>query len=108
MTPDQAVEYALGEALPAEEPAPQAATVTATRRHASKTGQPLPETLTERKLEVLALISAGLSNRQIAARLFIAVSTVKSYVNAIFKKLGVQSRTQAVAQARRLRLVFEE
>ncbi len=64
--------------------------------------------MTGRELEVLGLMAEGLSNQQIAARLFIAVSTVKSYVNAIFKKLGVESCTRAVAAARRLGLVSEE
>lgn len=108
MTPEQAVEYALGEALPAEEPAARASTAAASRRPAPTTGQPLPEPLTERELEVLGLMAEGLSNQEIAARLFIAVSTVKSYVNRIFGKLDVQSRTRAVAEARRLRLVSEE
>ena len=47
---------------------------------------------------VLDLIASGLSNREIANRLFVEVSTVKSYTNSIFRKLGVQSRTQAVAR----------
>jgi LuxR family maltose regulon positive regulatory protein len=69
--------------------------------------QPLPERLTSRESEVLVLIAEGISNREIAAQLFIEVSTVKSYVNRIFRKLGVQSRTQAVAEARKLHLISE-
>ena len=61
--------------------------------------------LTARELQVLALIAAGLSNQEIAARLFVATSTVKSYVNSIFRRLGVTSRTQAVAEARALHLI---
>ncbi len=68
-------------------------------------GPALPERLTAREREVLALIAAGLSNPEIAARLFITVGTVKSYVNSIFAKLAVTSRTQAVARARTLRLL---
>ena len=49
---------------------------------------------------MLGLIAEGLSNPQIAARLFIAVGTVKTYVNAIFGKLSATSRTQAVVRAR--------
>ena len=69
--------------------------------------QPLLDPLTERELEVLRLIAAGLSNRAIAARLVLALSTVKSYVNTIYSKLQVESRTQAVARARALHLLSE-
>lgn len=67
--------------------------------------QPLPERLSERELEVLELLAEGLSNGQIAARLVITVGTVKSHVNSIFGKLGVSSRTQAIARARALRFI---
>jgi LuxR family maltose regulon positive regulatory protein len=63
------------------------------------------EPLTERELEVLRLIVAGLSNPEIADELFIAVSTVKSHVNHIYGKLAVNSRTQAVLKAQELRLL---
>jgi LuxR family transcriptional regulator, maltose regulon positive regulatory protein len=69
--------------------------------------QPLLDPLTEREWEVLRLIAAGLSNRAIATRLVLAVSTVKSYVNTIYSKLQVESRTQAVARARVLHLLSE-
>src|SRR5579863_2026142 len=69
--------------------------------------RPLLNPLTERELEVLRLIAAGLSNRAIAARLVLALSTVKSYVNTIYGKLQVESRTQAVARARALHLLSE-
>jgi len=69
--------------------------------------QPLLDPLTERELEVLRLIAAGLSNREISARLVLALSTVKSYVNTIYGKLQVESRTQAVARARALHLLSE-
>jgi LuxR family maltose regulon positive regulatory protein len=62
----------------------------------------LVEPLRQREIEVLRLIAAGCSNREIAERLAIAVSTVKWYVNTIFEKLQVASRTQAVARAREL------
>ena len=68
-------------------------------------GPSLPEPLTPREREVLELIAAGLSNPEIAARLFITVGTVKTYVNSIFGKLAVTSRTQAVARARTLGLL---
>jgi LuxR family maltose regulon positive regulatory protein len=69
------------------------------------TEPPLLAPLTAREREVLQLIASGLSNREIAARLFVEVSTVKSYANSIFRKLGVQSRMQAVAEARALHLI---
>ncbi len=65
----------------------------------------LGEPLSERELEVLRLIVAGYSNREIADRLVIAVSTVKWYVNAIYGKLQVESRTKAIARARELSIV---
>jgi non-specific serine/threonine protein kinase len=107
MTPEEAIAYALDETPPLGDPA-QPRTAAAPRRPAPSAGQPLPVALTGRELEVLELIVEGLSNGQIAARLFIEVSTVKSYVNRIFKKLGVESRTQAVAQARKLHLLSRE
>jgi ATP/maltotriose-dependent transcriptional regulator MalT len=66
---------------------------------------PLGEPLSERELEVLRLIVAGCSNREIADRLVIAVSTVKWYVNTIYSKLQVESRTKAIARAREHNIV---
>lgn len=59
----------------------------------------LVEPLSARELEVLKLVSQGLSNQQIAAKLNIAPSTVKTHINNIYGKLGVETRTQAVRQA---------
>ncbi len=67
--------------------------------------QPLVEPLSERELEVLQLIAAGLSNREIGQRLFIAPGTVKVHAANIYGKLGVHSRTQAVARANALGLL---
>lgn len=67
--------------------------------------QTLIEPLSKRELEVLRLIAAGCSNKEIASQLFITISTVKRHTVTIFQKLGVENRTQAVAQARGLRLL---
>jgi len=61
--------------------------------------------LTERERVVLALLVEGLSNTQIAGRLTVSPSTVKSHVSSILSKLGVASRTEAVTFALRNRLV---
>jgi LuxR family maltose regulon positive regulatory protein len=66
--------------------------------------QSLADPLTERELEILCLIAEGMSNREIADQLVLAVSTVKWYVNEIFGKLHVTNRTLAVARARALGL----
>jgi LuxR family maltose regulon positive regulatory protein len=65
----------------------------------------LIEALSERELEVLRLIAAGKSNREIAEALVLAVGTVKKHISNIFGKLGVSSRTQCVARARQLHLL---
>ncbi len=67
--------------------------------------EPLFEPLSERERQVLALIAAGLSNREICARLHISLSTVKGHTASIYGKLGVNSRTQAVSEANRLGLL---
>ncbi len=64
----------------------------------------LIEALSERELEVLQWMAAGLSNIEIAGRLYISLSTVKGHIAKIFGKLGVKNRTQAVARARSLGL----
>ena len=68
----------------------------------SDPGQGDHEALTEREQEILALIADGLTNREIGDRLYISPGTVKAHSSSIYGKLGVHSRTQAVARAREL------
>jgi len=65
----------------------------------------LPESLNEREMEVLRLIQAGLTNQEIADHIVIAVSTVKWHINHLYAKLGVHTRTQALARAKELGLL---
>jgi len=62
----------------------------------------LIEPLSERELEVLQLIAEGLTNPEIASRLFLSLHTIKAHARNIYGKLGVHNRTQAVARARAL------
>lgn len=61
--------------------------------------------LTPREVEILCLVADGLSNQEIAARLFISPRTTTTHISNILRKLGVSSRTAAVAAARRQRLI---
>ncbi|MCL4297721.1 MAG: hypothetical protein KJ077_18410 [Anaerolineae bacterium] len=65
----------------------------------------LPEPLSPREQEVLQLIAAGLTNREIAAQLVVSPETVKKHTGSIYAKLGVRSRTEAAARARELDLL---
>ena len=61
--------------------------------------------ITPRELEILGLIAAGLSNREIAERLFVSENTVKTHSSRLFDKLGAQRRTQAVQLGKAARLI---
>jgi len=67
--------------------------------------KPTTEPITGRELEVLRLLAAGASNKQIARELVLVTGTVKGHLLNIYRKLDVHSRTQAVARARELNLL---
>lgn len=73
--------------------------------HMPKFRQGLIEPLTEREQEVLHYIAEGLSNREIAAAMFVSVSTVKSHINSIYGKLNVVTRDEAINRAQALNLL---
>jgi LuxR family maltose regulon positive regulatory protein len=77
----------------------------ATPAHTPASPQELVEPLSERELEVLQLVALGLTNPEIAARLFLSLNTVKAHARNIYGKFGVHNRTQAVARARALGLL---
>ena len=64
--------------------------------------QLLIEPLSAREIEVLKLIEAGLSNQEIASKLFISVTTVKRHISNIYAKLDVKTRTQVVSRGKEL------
>ena len=94
-TTEQAIEYALSSAPP-QSPSPKL-------RDAARTGRP-DERLTAREHEIATLIALGLSNRQIAVRLYIAQRTADTHVQHILNKLGFHARTQIAAWAAEHRL----
>ena len=65
----------------------------------------LSEPLSEREIEVLRLVTAGMSNREIAAKLFISAGTAKTHIHHLCGKLGVRNRTEAAMRAKELHLV---
>jgi len=71
-------------------------------RHETPGDQLLVEPLSEREIEVLQLLAQGLTNREIAAALYLSLNTVKVHTRNIYGKLAVRNRTQAVARAREL------
>jgi DNA-binding NarL/FixJ family response regulator len=60
---------------------------------------PGSESLSEREMEVLSLVAEGLSNREIAKRLYITEGTVKNHISNVLRKLGFRDRTQAALYA---------
>ena len=61
--------------------------------------------LSKRELEILNLLARGHSNQEIAAKLFVSISTVKTHIQNLFEKLEVKRRIQAVEKAKRLNLI---
>jgi two-component system, NarL family, response regulator LiaR len=61
--------------------------------------------LSKRELEVLGLLAQGYSNGEIAAKLFVSLSTIKTHIQNLFEKLEVKRRIQAVEKAKRLHLI---
>ncbi len=61
--------------------------------------------MTKRELEMLELLALGLSNREIAERVFLSENTVKTHLTRVFEKLGARRRTQAVQLGKQLRLI---
>ncbi len=75
------------------------------RQSALPAPEPLTEPLTARELDILRLLSQGLSNREIAEKLYLTEGTVKNHVTNVLGKLGVRDRTQAALKAKELRLL---
>ena len=75
------------------------------RRMITSAPPSLVETLSERELEVLRLLTTHLSSTEIAEELFIAASTVRSHIKSIYGKLNVHSRKDAVRRAKELELI---
>ncbi|MYU20044.1 winged helix-turn-helix transcriptional regulator, partial [Streptomyces sp. SID8361] len=91
-------------------PAAAARVMRAARRQDAGPGPAdiLPDGLTGREAQVLALIAQGLSNAEIAAKLYLSRSTVKTHINQIFAKTGSRDRSQAIVYAHRHALTAPE
>ena len=87
--------------VPAEAPAPLSGSVP----FAPNTAQQQTLGITARELEILTLVARGLSNREIAAQLFVSENTVKTHCARAFDKLGAARRTQAVQRGKELGLL---
>ena len=105
MTPTQIIAYALDGGNTPREAALTERTDDSAGHSRQAASLPLPELLKARELEVLRLLAAGFSNREIAQELVLAPSTVKWYVHELLSKLDVANRTQAGVRARELGLL---
>jgi NarL family two-component system response regulator LiaR len=88
-----------------EVPAPAPANVRGAEAFAPNAVQQQNLGITARELEILALVARGLSNREIAAQLFVSENTVKTHCSRAFDKLGAARRTQAVQRGKELGLL---
>ena len=79
MSPEQAVEYALEQEATPEPAAPE----------------PYPAGLSTREVEILCLVATGMTNAEVAEKLFLSSRTVGWHLNSIYRKLGFHSRTEA-------------
>jgi DNA-binding CsgD family transcriptional regulator len=90
MSMKEAIEYALSKEEPSATPP------SSTTRHSSAPSAPdHPAGLTSREVEVLSLVATGMTNAQVAERLFVSPRTVHRHLNSVYHKLGVRSRTAA-------------
>ena len=99
MTRTQAVAFALEECAVVKTSAPTEPA------NAPLTAQASANVFKRRELEVLRLVAKGLSNREIAAQLVLAQSTVKWYLSELYGKMGVANRRQAEIRAREMGLL---
>lgn len=105
---DRVISSLLGASAAADGPESESVSVSASASASASVSTSAPATafasrfptLTQREREVLALVGDGLSNPEIAAALFVSVATVKTHINAIFAKLALRDRAQAIALVR--------
>jgi LuxR family transcriptional regulator, maltose regulon positive regulatory protein len=75
-------------------------------RLAHRSGEPTGAPLTEAELAVLRFLPSHMTNQEIAESLFLSINTIKTHLSSVYRKLGVTSRRQAIAQGRRLDLLL--
>jgi DNA-binding NarL/FixJ family response regulator len=79
----------------------------AEQQHHHRHLRPHPDRLTVREMDILRLLVGGLSNQEIAARLYLSEKTIKNHLTSVFRKFGVSDRTQAALYALKHRVVDE-
>jgi DNA-binding NarL/FixJ family response regulator len=93
--------HAAADGLSVLDPRARATLMTAAAPQSPPDSAALPDGLTQREAEILRLIAQGLTNPEIAARLFLSGHTIKTHVNRIFAKTGSADRAAAIGYARR-------